>query len=181
MHGTPNPGSSPYSPYGPPPAAPPPPPGPPMPGRRPPRARQGDPRRGWIVAGAVLVLIVLGGLAAAITPDDDGGGQPAAAAAPAVPPYKVVKTFGKGLSTDITVEVDSTEGLRQVFDDVRKTHQDDGGYFVIVNCSTGGTKGRDNRLANGRYAVGHEGEAATGLDDGKAEFEVLPDAECPAG
>lgn len=179
MHGTPNNPNGPYSPYGPPPAAPP--PGPPMPGRRPPKARQGDPRRGWIVAGAVLVLIVLGGLAAAMGPDDGGDGQPAAATAPAVPPYKVVKTFGKGLSTDITVEVDSVEGLRAVFDDVRKKHQEDGGYFVIVNCSTGGTKARDQRLANGRYAIGKEGEATTGLDDGGSEFEVLPDAQCPAG
>lgn len=181
MHGTPNSPYGPYNPYNPP---PPPPPahGAPMPGRRPPRGpRQGDPRRAWIVAGAVLVLIVLGGLAAAVTPDDGEGGQPAAAAPQTVPPYKVVKTHAGGLSTDITVEVDSTAGLRAVFDDVRKKHQDDGGYFVIVNCATGGTKARDQRLANGRYAVGHEGEAATGLDDGKSEFEVLPDAECPAG
>ena len=171
MHGTPN---SPYGPYNPPM------PGPPMPGKQPPNARQGNPRRWWIVAGAVLVLVALGGLAAAVTPDDEGG-QPAAATSPTVPPYKVVRTFGKGLSTDITVEVDSAEGLRAVFDDVRKKHGDDGGYFVIINCSTGGTKRADNRLANGRYAVGREGEATTGLDDGGSEFEVLPDARCPAG
>lgn len=156
-----------------------------MPGGRPPRARQGDPRRGWIVAGAVAVLVVLGGLAAAVAPDDAEGGQPAAVAtpSPSVPPYRIVGTDKGGLSADITVEVDSTQGLRQVFDAVRKRYRKNGGYFVIINCSTGGTAGtagRDQRLANGRYAIGHEGAAATGLADGKAEFEVLPDAECPA-
>ena len=175
MHGAP---SSPYDPYNPPPM-----PGPPMPGKRPPNAGQGNPLRWWIVAGAALVLVVLGGLAAAVTPDDGGDGQPTAAAAPAVPAYKVVEARKKGMAGYVTVEVKAMPpdgGLRAVFDDVRKRYPKDGGYFVTINCATGGTAKVDNRLANGRYAVGREGEAATGLDDGKAEFEVLPDAACPA-
>jgi hypothetical protein len=57
---------------------------------------------------------------------------------------------------------------------------DEAGYFVYINCSTGGTAGADNRLANGRYAKGNIGVATTGLNDGDKEFEPVEGRDCPA-
>lgn len=56
--------------------------------------------------------------------------------------------------------------------------QDDG-YFVTINCSEGGTRDVDNRLANGRFAVGSIGAARTGLDDGEREVSLVEDNKCP--
>jgi hypothetical protein len=67
-----------------------------------------------------------------------------------------------------------------VFEDIRRTHTSDGGYFVEINCSTGGTATLDNRLANGRFAVGVSGANQTGLAAGSAEFKVNQGNACPA-
>lgn len=96
------------------------------------------------------------------------------------PPYTVVDTFDGGNSQDVTVEVDSAENLEAVFKDVIADLDDDGGYYVIINCSTGATASSDNRLANGRYAVGNIGSAVTGLDEGESVFEVNEGRTCPA-
>lgn len=97
----------------------------------------------------------------------------------APPAYKVVQNDKSGNQRQVTVEVKTTTGLRAVFDDVTKTLKSDAGYFVWINCTTGGTSGADNRLANGKYAVGNIGAATTGLDEGEQEFEVVKDRKCP--
>ncbi|MFF9284853.1 hypothetical protein [Streptomyces griseosporeus] len=99
---------------------------------------------------------------------------------PAAPPYKITKQDASGNQRQVTVEVTSTKDLRAVFDDVADKLTDDAGYFVEINCATGGTAKADNRLANGKKAVGNIGAAATGLDDGKTQFEEQPGAKCPA-
>lgn len=100
---------------------------------------------------------------------------------PATPPpaYKVTEQDTTGNVRGVTVEVDSTKNLRAVFDDVIKDLDDEAAYHVLINCSTGGTKTADNRLANGKYAVGNTGAAATGLEDGKSEFTENEGRTCP--
>lgn len=92
------------------------------------------------------------------------------------PPYEVVREA----DDQVIVEVESTEGLADVFEAVIADIDEEGGWYVTINCSTGGTDTSDNRLANGRYAVGNLGAAQTGLDDGETAFETVPDRECPA-
>jgi hypothetical protein len=121
------------------------------------------------VVPAVFLLAALAGCGGG-----DSDGQPAGEAGK--PSYRVVKDGNR----QITVEVDSAKALRAVFDDVRKKYTEDGGYFVSINCSTGATKSADNRLANGRFAVGSLGAAQTGLKSGTAEFEVNEGRTCPA-
>lgn len=116
------------------------------------------------IAGTLVALVLLAGCG--------GGGEEQSAD---VPPYKVVSNA----DATITVEVESTNGLNRVFEDAIKDIETDGGWSVLINCSTGATKGSDNRLANGRYAVGNIGAARTGLDDGETAFKVNQDRTCP--
>ena len=51
---------------------------------------------------------------------------------------------------------------------------------MLINCSTGATTAADNRLANGKFALGALGAAQVGLEEGGAEFEALDDRTCPA-
>ncbi|MEV8353183.1 hypothetical protein ACFVTT_34050 [Streptomyces niveus] len=101
---------------------------------------------------------------------------------PASPPpaYKVAEQDTTGNVRNVTVEVESTKNLRAVFDDVIKDLDDEAGYHVLINCSTGGTGTSDNRLANGKYAVGNMGAAATGLEEGASEFTTNEGRTCPA-
>lgn len=101
-------------------------------------------------------------------------------AAPKVPAYKITHQDSDGQQRRVTVEVTSAKNLRAVFNDVAGRLKDDAGYFVEINCATGGTGSSDNRLANGKKAVGRMGAASTGLDDGKSEFEQQQDVTCPA-
>lgn len=97
-----------------------------------------------------------------------------------VPAYK--KTSGEKPST-IIVTVDTAvtqEDAEAIIADLQRTHIVDDGYFVLINCSTGGTEGLDNRLANGKFAVGAIGAARTGLDDGSSEVTLNAGRECPA-
>lgn len=101
------------------------------------------------------------------------------AAAPAAPAYKVVKQE-KG---DITVEVDylpTKEQMTAIVTDLKAKQSKDDGYFVLINCSTGGTKGSDNRLGNGKFAIGNIGKARTGLEEGVVEVQVNDGRTCPA-
>lgn len=123
------------------------------------------------IAGAILAP-------AEDTNSDDGA--PAADPSPAVPDYIITGRDEQGMQTNLDVEVTTTDGLRAVFDDVIADLDQDGGYFVQINCTTGATSAADNRLANGRYAVGNEGAAATGLEDGASDFEPVEGARCPA-
>lgn len=99
--------------------------------------------------------------------------------ATAVPDYEVVEQEARGHQRTLVVEVDSTKNLRAVFDSVARSLSGEGGYIIWINCSTGGTKHVDNRLANGQYAIGRIGQAVTGLKDREAEFSTNDDRKCP--
>jgi hypothetical protein len=96
------------------------------------------------------------------------------------PPHRIVEDTTRGLAHYITVEVDSTEDLRAIFDAVIAERTEDGGYFVSIDCSTGGTAKVANRLANGRAARGTKGAAVTGLKEGEVEFTTQSNRTCPA-
>ena len=118
------------------------------------------------LAAAALVTL------AACSPDDGS--------TDAKPPaYKVTEQETSGNQRNITAQVNTTKNLRAVFDDIIDKLDEDAGYFVYINCSTGSTKAWQNRLANGRYARGNIGAATTGLADGDVEFEAVKGATCP--
>ncbi|MEV0982341.1 hypothetical protein [Streptomyces sp. NPDC049915] len=126
------------------------------------------------------VLSAVAVLAAALTACSSSDSSDSSEDKPAAPPYKITKQDTSGNQRQVTVEVSSTKDLRAVFDDVADKLTDEAGYFVQINCTTGGTKAADNRLANGKKAVGPVGAASTGLDDGKTEYEAQAGAKCPA-
>ncbi|MET7450670.1 hypothetical protein ABZT03_02015 [Streptomyces sp. NPDC005574] len=126
---------------------------------------------------AVAVLLAATAALTACSSSDDSSDSKAAAK---VPSYAITKQDTSGNQRTVTVEVKSTEGLRTVFDDVAGKLTEDAGYFVEINCATGGTGTSDNRLANGKKAVGNIGAASTGLDDGKTEYEAQTGATCTA-
>jgi hypothetical protein len=95
------------------------------------------------------------------------------------PDYRIVKQDDSGNQRTVTVEVDTTKNLKAVFDDVIPKLTDEAGYYIEINCSTGAAKAADNRLANGRKAVGSMGAATTGLDEGQTTFEKVNGATCP--
>ena len=80
----------------------------------------------------------------------------------------------EGNQRRIVVEVDTDDNLDAVFDDIIGDLTDDAGYYISINCSSS-----DNRLANGRYALGGIGQATTGLDHGESELERVESATCP--
>lgn len=122
------------------------------------------------VIAVVILIAIFGGNDKA---KDDA--KPAAT----VPHYKVVDRDSGKYSRQITIEVDSKKNLRAVFDDSTKGLRENAGYTILINCSTGGTKNVDNRLANGTYAIGNFGRATTGLDDGEKKFEPVEGRTCP--
>ncbi|MEV0963277.1 hypothetical protein AB0J25_11925 [Streptomyces sp. NPDC049910] len=97
-----------------------------------------------------------------------------------VPAYKVVKQDTSGNKRNITVEINHDNDLRAIFDDVTDKLTDEAGYYVMINCSSGGTPSVDNRLANGQKAIGNMGAATTGLEPGGTEFAAVDDRQCPA-
>ncbi|MER7969119.1 hypothetical protein ABTX35_08985 [Streptomyces sp. NPDC096080] len=105
---------------------------------------------------------------------------PGASSAKGAPKYALVRQDKTGNKRTVVVEVATTARLRDVFDTVTARLTDEAGYYVMINCSTGGTKSADNRLANGQKAVGRLGEATTGLDDGHIEFSTNEGRTCPA-
>jgi hypothetical protein len=125
------------------------------------------------VAIIVGIAIAMGG-----GDSDDSKADTKPAAKP--PAYSVVKQDKDGNQRQVIVEVDTTKDLRAVFDAVTDDLKADAGYYVWINCSTGGTAKMDNRLANGRYAVGHMGSVVTGMDEGDTEFTTNDDRSCPA-
>ncbi|WP_432032755.1 hypothetical protein [Streptomyces antibioticus] len=126
----------------------------------------------------IVGLFVLSAVITGIAGSGDDSGK--SGTADAKPTYNVVDKDTSGNVRQVVVEVDSTSGLRAVFDDVADTLTDKAGYWVQINCSTGSTAKVDNRLGNGRKAVGNIGAASTGLKDGQTEFETLDGATCPA-
>jgi PBP1b-binding outer membrane lipoprotein LpoB len=94
------------------------------------------------------------------------------------PEYRIVEPRNR----TIVVEVDglpTEEQMRGIFDEVVAGQTKDGGQSVLINCSTGGTESVDNRLANGRFAIGQLGAAQTGLEAGDSEFSVNSSSACP--
>ncbi|MEU7340558.1 hypothetical protein [Streptomyces sp. NPDC007074] len=129
-------------------------------------------RTAAITATAALALAVT--LTACSSSDSDS--KPAAKA----PAYKITHQDKSGNQRTVTVEVTSGKQLRAVFDDVAARLTDPAGYYVQINCATGGTAKVDNRLANGRKAVGNIGAASTGLGDGKTDYQAQQGRSCPA-
>lgn len=122
------------------------------------------------LAIAVAALVALAGCGS--SDNTDAGGD--------APPYTIVDTHEAGVTKDITVEVESDGQLRDVFDAVVADLDEDGAYFVLINCADSGTATADHRLANGRVAIGNEGVAGTGLEDGTVEFTPVDTAApCP--
>ncbi|MFE1290062.1 hypothetical protein [Streptomyces sp. NPDC058751] len=149
---------------------------------QPPKKRSAGKKVGFgclgVLAFFLLVGIVSGGS------DDSGSGKSGnnasgAKRAAQVPHYKVVKQDKTGNKRNVVVEVGTTKNLRGVFNAVTKSLTDEAGYYVMINCSTGGTKSVDNRLANGQYAIGSMGAATTGLKDGSTEFSTNKGQTCP--
>ncbi|MFH9823024.1 hypothetical protein [Streptomyces bobili] len=152
-----------------------------QPGHRAPRPPQSPKKAspktvGLGCLGVVLFLIMVGVVAnlAGVGESKDSD-KPAAK----TPPYQVVQQETSGNTRNVVVEVDSLTNLRAVFDAATKSLTEEAGYFVMINCSTGGTAGADNRLANGKKAVGRMGSAATGLEAGGTEFSTNAGRTCP--
>lgn len=83
----------------------------------------------------------------------------------------------------IVVEVDrvlTQAEMTAIAEDLQGNQSEDAGYFVSVNCSTGGTAKVDNRLGNIRFGIGAKGKAATGLDEGLLDVQVNEGRTCPA-
>jgi ABC-type glycerol-3-phosphate transport system substrate-binding protein len=122
---------------------------------------------------------ITAGLAAALLTLTACGADTEEAKPMDAPPYKVVQQDTSGNSRTVTVEVDSTDRLEDVFNAVANDLTEEAGYHILINCSSGGTAKADNRLANGRKAVGNMGQAATGLKDGETEFKANEGRTCP--
>lgn len=122
--------------------------------------------------GLLMLLVIAIGVTSDSSESDD---KPAADA----PPYTVVDQDPSGNKRNVVVEVGSTKDLRAVFDAVTDSLAEEAGYYIMINCSTGGTENVDNRLANGQYAIGRMGRATTGLDDRGTEFSTNTDRSCP--
>lgn len=158
------------------------PPQPPHWGTPPPSPRRPKPKNkagkilGIIAACIVGFFVVALAIGAAVEEDEPADDKPDAKP----PAYTVVERKEAGHARQITIEVDTTKDLRAVFEDSIKDLTENAGYTVLINCSTGGTESVDNRLANGNYAIGNYGTAATGLDDGETKFELVEGRSCPA-
>jgi hypothetical protein len=127
---------------------------------------------------AAIATFVIAALVALANLGGDSKDHTKPAAKP--PHYEIVKQDTSGNARNVEVEVNSTTNLRAVFDAVTKRLTDEAGYSIVINCSTGGTARVDNRLANGKYAVGRMGAASTGLKDGGTEFSTNAGQSCPA-
>ena len=128
---------------------------------------------GCLPALALVVLLIIIGSTL------DKGDETSTEAKAGTPRYEVVEQDDTGNKRNVVVEVDSTKDLRAVFNAVTKSLSDEAGYYIMINCSTGGTSGADNRLANGQYAIGSMGQATTGLEDGGTEFSTNKGRTCP--
>ncbi|GGQ38518.1 hypothetical protein ACFFKE_32355 [Streptomyces mutabilis] len=162
------------------PQQPPPPPNWGAPAPRPPHTKPPKNKAGkilGIVAACIVGFFVVALTIGAIVQEDEPADEKPAAKPPA---YTVVDRKEAGHSRQITIEVDTTNDLRAVFEDSIKDLTENAGYTILINCSTGGTESVDNRLANGNYAIGNYGTAATGLDDGEKKFELVEGRSCPA-
>lgn len=123
-----------------------------------------------VIVAACVAMAAVGAVAAHLAKED---GTP-------VPQHWIASEENRTI--DVRVEaMPPGDGLRLIFDHVRTTgDRPDGGYFVLINCATGGSTGADNRLANGKFAIGELGTAQTGLPAGGHEFSIVEGRACPA-
>ncbi|MCU1647136.1 MAG: hypothetical protein JWN03_7411 [Nocardia sp.] len=146
-------------------------------------------RRAQIVVLAATAAAAATAALAGCSSDDDSKGTPASrpagttkAAATATgfpePPPFTYEVQGKEIRV-ATGSADPTD-LVNTYNKVARTLQSslsEGGYWVRINCTSGGTGKADNRLANGTLAVGQLGKAQIG---GLGKFAgVLAGAHCP--
>lgn len=122
------------------------------------------------LAGLTIAVFALAGC---------GGDNTTSADNKPAPDYQIVKQDKSGNQRLVSVKVDTTKNLKAVFDDVASKLTEEAGYLIEINCSTGAAKAADNRLANGKKAVGNMGAATTGLKDGATTFEKVAGATCP--
>lgn len=129
-------------------------------------------KRTWTTVAAVGLLGCCGAgiIRDWTTPDD-----------PPVPAYTVShRPRPGGWATIAVVERATTNAeLERVFDNVMRRNRADGGHWVAIDCATGNTPTYAHRLANGRYAIGRKGAAATGLHHGGHDFDPIADWHCP--
>ena len=100
----------------------------------------------------------------------------------AIPPLPEYSVAWRDSLITITVaqSVSEVEARWIVWEVMRDEGQEEGSYFLAINCESGATAAADHRLANARAAVGRRGEALTGgLDDGEQEVELVEGATCP--
>ncbi|QJT04368.1 hypothetical protein G9272_32135 [Streptomyces asoensis] len=134
-------------------------------------------RNRHIAAAITITALALTGCTSTDTSDDAKPTKKAPAAK--TPAYKIVEQETSGNTRQVVVEVDSLTGLKDVFTAVTKKLTAEAGYFIDINCSSGGTASVDNRLANGKLARGNMGAAATGLDEDGSEFSTNAGRTCP--
>lgn len=98
-------------------------------------------------------------------------------AVPPLPNYRL-EVDGETYRLEFTSMITAREA-RWVTWSLMRSQSSPGGYFVQMNCSTGGTGESDNRLANGKFAVGALGKAQTGLKAGTQETALVDGVTCP--
>ncbi|PWI08111.1 hypothetical protein DIZ27_24650 [Streptomyces sp. NWU339] len=125
-----------------------------------------------VILAAAASLTMLTACSISVSDNSEPDGRPARAAK--VPAYEITRQDDSGAQRVVVVEVETTERMESVFEAVAAELTDDAGWFIEIDCADGG------RLANDKKAVGSAGAAATGLDDGRTEYEALPGATCPA-
>lgn len=130
-----------------------------------------------LLLGAVLSVTIVG--ACATEPSTDAA-APSDVSTAAAPAYRL-QIGKKPSSLEVYVSKMPTYGEAQaiIADLQRKFEDKDDGYFVSINCSEGGTRDVDNRLGNGKFAIGAIGAARTGLDEGQYEVALVDGAKCP--
>ncbi|OBG21540.1 hypothetical protein A5768_25890 [Mycolicibacterium fortuitum] len=126
-----------------------------------------------LLLGAALSVAIV----SACATDSTAAPSDATSAAPA---YRL-QVGKKPSSLEVYVSKTPTYGEAQpiITDLQRKFEDKDDGYFVSINCSAGGTRDVDNRLANGKFAIGAIGAARTGLKEGQHEVTLVDGAKCP--
>lgn len=116
---------------------------------------------------------------AALAPAEDAAPEPTALPAYTVEPFDAERPSEVRVTVAETINLEQAEAIMAELVAVAKGWPY-GGYFVSINCSTGGTATFDHRLANGKFAVGNLGAAQTGLQAGEQETTVQDGATCPA-
>ena len=97
-----------------------------------------------------------------------------------VPPLPARSVTEDGDLIEVTVATGVTEReARWIVWELMQEYRADGAYFVNINCETGGAPQADNRLANGKFAIGTRGAALTGLAEGKQDTTLVEGASCP--